>query len=155
MLEIATRAQVSKRDLYALFRNKQAVLADCIKERAQRLRGPLDEADQAPKNREALAGLEEDGCSYCSKSSMRHPSFPSKAESRRIHDPCTIKCRGENEQSPSAFNDVKATVPASEIGVTPPFVKNCTLRPEFTRGIGVYPGRLDLRWNEGSKWSTI
>ena len=31
MLEIATRAQVSKRDLYALFRNKQAVLADCIK----------------------------------------------------------------------------------------------------------------------------
>jgi AcrR family transcriptional regulator len=55
MLEIATRAQVSKRDLYALFRNKQAVLADCIKERARRLRGPLDEADQAPKNREALA----------------------------------------------------------------------------------------------------
>jgi len=55
MLEIAIRAQVSKRDLYALFRNKQAVLADCIKERAQRWRGPLDEADQAPKNREALA----------------------------------------------------------------------------------------------------
>jgi AcrR family transcriptional regulator len=55
LLEIATRAQVSKRDLYALFRNKQAVLADCIKERARRLRGPLDEADQAPKNREALA----------------------------------------------------------------------------------------------------
>ena len=37
MLEIATRAQVSKRDLYALFRNKQAVLADCIKERTQRV----------------------------------------------------------------------------------------------------------------------
>jgi hypothetical protein len=32
------------------------------------------------------------------------------------------------------------------VGVTPPFVKNCTLRPEFTGGIGVYPGRLDLRW---------
>jgi AcrR family transcriptional regulator len=31
MLEVATRAQVSKRDLYALFRNKQAVLADWIK----------------------------------------------------------------------------------------------------------------------------
>ncbi len=29
------------------------------------------------------------------------------------------------------------------IGVTPPFVKNCTLRPEITRGIGLYPGRLD------------
>lgn len=55
MLQIATRAQVSKRDLYALFRNKLAVLADCIKERARRLRGPLDEADQAPKTREALA----------------------------------------------------------------------------------------------------
>jgi len=54
MLEIATRAQVSKRDLYALFRNKQAVLADCIKERARRLRSPLDEAGQAPENREAL-----------------------------------------------------------------------------------------------------
>jgi AcrR family transcriptional regulator len=53
-LEIATRARVS-RDLYALFRNKQAVSADCIKERAQRLRGPLDEGNQAPKNREALA----------------------------------------------------------------------------------------------------
>jgi hypothetical protein len=24
-------------------------------------------------------------------------------------------------------------------GVTPPFVKNCTLRPEFTRGIVLYP----------------
>lgn len=57
MLEIATRAQVSKRDLYALFRNKQAVLADCIRKRAQRLRGPLDEADQAPKNREALSAM--------------------------------------------------------------------------------------------------
>ena len=54
LLEIATRA-VSKRDLYALFRNKQAVFSDCIRKRAQRLRSPLDEADQAPKNREALA----------------------------------------------------------------------------------------------------
>jgi hypothetical protein len=32
-----------------------ALSADCIKERAQRLRGPLDEGNQAPKNREALA----------------------------------------------------------------------------------------------------
>ncbi len=31
------------------------MLADCIKERARRLRGPLDEAGQAPENREALA----------------------------------------------------------------------------------------------------
>ena len=55
MLEIATRAEYRSAIYYALFKNKQAVLADCIKERAQRLRGPLDEADQAPKNREALA----------------------------------------------------------------------------------------------------
>ena len=47
MLEIATRAQVSKRDLYALFRNKQAVLADCIKERARRLRGRLGEGNRS------------------------------------------------------------------------------------------------------------
>lgn len=30
MLEIATRAKVSKRDLYASFSNKQAVLLACI-----------------------------------------------------------------------------------------------------------------------------
>jgi bifunctional non-homologous end joining protein LigD len=29
------------------------------------------------------------------------------------------------------------------IGVTPPFVKNCTLRPEITRGLVLYPDRLD------------
>jgi AcrR family transcriptional regulator len=41
-LEIATRAQVSKRDLYALFGSKHAMLAACIKERAARMRQPLD-----------------------------------------------------------------------------------------------------------------
>ena len=35
MLDIVTRARVSKRDLYALFNNKHAVLAACISERAQ------------------------------------------------------------------------------------------------------------------------
>jgi AcrR family transcriptional regulator len=38
MLDIVTRAGVSKRDLYALFNNKHAVLAACISERAQRMR---------------------------------------------------------------------------------------------------------------------
>ena len=37
MLEIATRARISKRDLYARFANKQAVLAACIQSRAARL----------------------------------------------------------------------------------------------------------------------
>jgi AcrR family transcriptional regulator len=42
MLEIATRAKVSKRDLYASFSNKQAVLLACIANRAARMRLPPD-----------------------------------------------------------------------------------------------------------------
>jgi AcrR family transcriptional regulator len=53
-LEIATRAQVSKRDLYALFDSKQAMLAACITERAGRMRQPLNLASQEPQSREAL-----------------------------------------------------------------------------------------------------
>jgi AcrR family transcriptional regulator len=53
-LEIATQAQVSKRDLYALFDSKQAVLAACITERAGRMRQPLNLASQVPDGREAL-----------------------------------------------------------------------------------------------------
>jgi AcrR family transcriptional regulator len=41
-LEIATRARVSKRDLYTHFRNKQAMLAACISARTRRMRLPLD-----------------------------------------------------------------------------------------------------------------
>jgi AcrR family transcriptional regulator len=41
-LEIATRAQVSKRELYALFGNKQALLAACIANQAARVRVPPD-----------------------------------------------------------------------------------------------------------------
>lgn len=40
-LEIATRARVSKRELYALFRDKQAILASCITERAKAMQTPL------------------------------------------------------------------------------------------------------------------
>jgi AcrR family transcriptional regulator len=42
MLEIATRAKVSKRDLYASFPSKQAVLLACITNRAGRMRLPPD-----------------------------------------------------------------------------------------------------------------
>ena len=42
MLEIATRAKVSKRDLYASFVNKQAVLLACVSNRAARMRPPAD-----------------------------------------------------------------------------------------------------------------
>lgn len=54
-LEIATRAQVSKRDLYALFGSKQAMLAACIKERAARMRQPLELAAPVPTSRAAVA----------------------------------------------------------------------------------------------------
>jgi AcrR family transcriptional regulator len=52
-LEIATRAHVSKRALYALFGNKQEMLVACISQRAARLRVPADLP--VPHDREALA----------------------------------------------------------------------------------------------------
>jgi AcrR family transcriptional regulator len=53
-LEIATRAQVSKRDLYAQFDSKQAMLAACIAERAGRMRQPLNLASQVPDSLDAF-----------------------------------------------------------------------------------------------------
>jgi AcrR family transcriptional regulator len=41
-LEIATRARVSKRELYALVGNKQEILIACISQRAKRLEVPAD-----------------------------------------------------------------------------------------------------------------
>jgi AcrR family transcriptional regulator len=41
-LEVARRARVSKRDLYAQFGSKQAMLAACITARVTRMRRPLD-----------------------------------------------------------------------------------------------------------------
>jgi AcrR family transcriptional regulator len=52
-LEIATRARVSKRELYALVGSKQEMLAACISERAGRLQMPADLP--APHDRETLA----------------------------------------------------------------------------------------------------
>lgn len=57
MLDITTRARVSKRDLYAFFKNKHAVLATCISERAQQMRRPLDTTTPVPQTRDALATL--------------------------------------------------------------------------------------------------
>jgi AcrR family transcriptional regulator len=42
MLEVATRARVSKRELYALVGNKQEMLIACISERAKRFSVPAD-----------------------------------------------------------------------------------------------------------------
>src|SRR4030081_1122758 len=52
-LEIATRARVSKRELYALVGSKQEMLMACIGERAKRLQVPTDLPE--PHDREALA----------------------------------------------------------------------------------------------------
>src|SRR5258705_2840159 len=52
-LEIATRARVSKRELYALVGSKQEMLVACIGERAKRLQVPADLPE--PRDRESLA----------------------------------------------------------------------------------------------------
>ena len=51
-LEIATRAKVSKRELYALVGNKQQMLAACVAERGQRMR--LPEGFPAPTDTTSL-----------------------------------------------------------------------------------------------------
>jgi AcrR family transcriptional regulator len=52
-LEIARRAKISKRDLYANFSSKQAVLVACITSRAHRMRLPPDLP--TPQSRQMLA----------------------------------------------------------------------------------------------------
>lgn len=52
-LEIATRARVSKRELYSLVGNKQEMLVACIGERAKRLQVPAGLPE--PHDRETLA----------------------------------------------------------------------------------------------------
>ncbi len=54
-LEIATQARVSKRELYALVGNKQAMLIACISARARRLQVPADLP--LPHDRETLAHM--------------------------------------------------------------------------------------------------
>src|SRR5437764_828152 len=51
-LEIATRARVSKRELYTLVGNKDAVLAACVATRGSRMRLPQEYP--TPTNRETL-----------------------------------------------------------------------------------------------------
>jgi AcrR family transcriptional regulator len=54
-LEIATRARVSKRELYGLVGNKQEMLVACIGERAKRFQVAADLP--VPRDRESLAHL--------------------------------------------------------------------------------------------------
>jgi AcrR family transcriptional regulator len=55
-LAIATRAKVSKRELYALVGDKQDILVACITERATRMRPPAAGIPR-PQNKEALEPL--------------------------------------------------------------------------------------------------
>jgi AcrR family transcriptional regulator len=55
-LEIATRAKVSKRELYALVGDKQDILISCITERATRMRAQPADIPK-PQSREALERL--------------------------------------------------------------------------------------------------
>ncbi len=55
MLEIATRARVSKRELYAVVGNKEEMLVACIATRASRMRVPADLP--LPQDRETLERL--------------------------------------------------------------------------------------------------
>src|SRR5262249_60542894 len=50
-----TRAKVSKRELYALFGDKQAIIASCIAERVRQMQRPLDLP--AVRDRDGLAQL--------------------------------------------------------------------------------------------------
>ena len=54
-LKIATRAKVSKRELYALFGSKQEILRACIATRARRM--SLPETPPTPANREQLVAI--------------------------------------------------------------------------------------------------
>jgi AcrR family transcriptional regulator len=54
-LEIAKRARVSKRELYALVGNKQEMLVACIASRAERLRVPADLPE--PRDRAMLSRI--------------------------------------------------------------------------------------------------
>jgi AcrR family transcriptional regulator len=70
-LDIATRARVSKRELYVHFDSKEAMLAECIKARAARMRGPI-EAPRVSNWRTLVAALQAFGASM-----LLHGSDPS------------------------------------------------------------------------------
>lgn len=69
-LDIATRAHISKRELYAQFSSKEAMLTACIEARAARMRAPIETpqlGDRASLER-ALQAFGE--------STLRHASHP-------------------------------------------------------------------------------
>lgn len=55
-LEIATRAKVSKRELYALFDDKQSIVVECIKWRTSQMQLPFDSLPQ-PSDARTLSAV--------------------------------------------------------------------------------------------------
>jgi len=60
-LEIATKAHVSKRELYALFPSKDKILFACIAERASAISGSISELPEPDTTRELFSVLREFG----------------------------------------------------------------------------------------------
>jgi AcrR family transcriptional regulator len=96
MLEIATRAKVSKRDLYANFSNKQAVLLACIANRAERMRLPPDLP--AARDRKMLASA----LSALGQTVVREVSDPAVTAMYRL-------AIAEAERSPEAAKTLNAS----------------------------------------------
>jgi len=108
-LEIATRAKVSKRDLYELFGSKQAMLTACIKERAAGMRQPLELKAPVPANDAAVAAtLAEFGTSVLRTAS--HPDVLTVhrlaiAESDRAPEIARTLDRNGREANHAALTD--------------------------------------------------
>jgi AcrR family transcriptional regulator len=97
MLEIATRAKISKRDLYASFPSKSAVLVACIASRASRMRLSGDLA--APTSREMLAStLEAFGATV-----IREVCEPAATSMYRL----AIAESGRSPEVASVLNDIR------------------------------------------------
>jgi AcrR family transcriptional regulator len=99
-LEIASRARVSKRDLYALFGDKAAILTACIAERAYLMSEPL--RSPVPRDRAALeAALEAFGVTL-----LRELSRPSTVATYRL-------AIAEAERAPDVARTLEAAGQAS------------------------------------------
>lgn len=104
-LEIATRAKVSKRDLYANFPGKQAILLTCITERTARMRLPPD--FPAARSREMLeASLTEFGAAV-----LREAAQPEAVAMFRL-------AIAEAEQAPEVANSLNQGRAAARDRVT-------------------------------------
>ena len=115
-LEIATRAKVSKRDLYALFGSKHTMLAACIKERAAHMRRPLELTAALPESSAAVAAtLVEFGTSILRL--VSHPDVLTVhrlaiAESDRAPEIARTLDRNGREANHAALADWLATAQA-------------------------------------------